>query len=89
MTHIECGKSVTDGSAGNKADRVFPQAEVQVEVGVDTELPDRFIKDSHFTHGAVVERFSLAFGQFTSDKDFMLAVFIHAYRVPVHKPVIA
>ena len=66
MTHIERGQRIAYITSCIEIHGIFPKAEIQIEVGIDTELSERLVHNAYFTVYVVVQRFALTFGKFTA-----------------------
>ena len=60
--------------AGIEVDRVLAQAEIQVHVALDLELPDGLARQPHFAGDVVVQQLALAFGQLAAHEEFMFVI---------------
>ena len=87
MTHIERGQRVAYITSCIEVHGILPEAEVQVEVGIDAELSECLVHDAHFTVYVVMQRFALPFGQFAAN-EYLLFVEIGS-RQCVHQLIAA
>ena len=93
VAHVERGQQVRDVGAGIEVDRVLAQAEIQVHVTLDLELPDGLARQPHFAGDVVVQQLALAFGQLAAHEEFMFVI-LHGRgdgqrRIHVHQGVAA
>ena len=66
MTHIERGQRVAYITSCIEVHGILPEAEVQVEVGIDAKLSERLVHDAYFTIYVIMQRFALTFGKFAA-----------------------